>query len=131
MAQLGPVIGPYIGGGVVGAVLVTLVRAVVQAFKISTDSDGHRDGLQATRISELERRFDAERKHCDERIERLNVRIVVVAQSTMELSSVVEHHDPSSPALARARLALQHAFPLNFDIPADMASAARKLGEKE
>ncbi len=130
MAQLGPVIGPYIGGGVVGAVLVTLVRAIVQAFKISSDADGHRDGLQAHRITELEQRFDAERKHCDERLERLNMRIVVVAQSTMELSSVVEIHDPASPALARARLALQHAFPLSFDIPADILAKARKLGDQ-
>lgn len=114
------------------------ITALVAAFKITKDADGARDGLQAHRITELEERMDAkDREHdlkdqeCNAKIDRLNSRIVAVAHSTMELSTVVEKHDPASPALARAKLALQHAFPLDFNTPGDMLKKSRELGEME
>lgn len=81
--------------------------------------------LAALRIEMREREKD-----CDIKIDDLNRRIVAVAQSTMELSSVVERHDPASPALERARVVLQKAFQPSFSDDPAMMKLLRELDKR-
>ena len=115
---------PSVGFGAVAAIAI---RAIVQAFKINKDAGGVRDGLQASRITELERRMDDEQQECHARLDMIHAKLVTLAQVNIHVTAELKVHAPESPTLEWAKLALHRAFPLDLNTPADMAAKAQKL----
>jgi hypothetical protein len=98
--------------------LALLTGLIIQFFrawpKLAEVKVGSERALRqdlAKRVSHLEERD----RRCDKLISQLRGQVIMIAHSTIELSTVVEKHDPTSPALTRARVALQKAFPLDHD----------------
>lgn len=115
---------PSVGFGAVAAIAI---RAIVQAFKINKDAGGARDGLQASRIADLERRMDENDRDCHAKLDAVNAKLVILAQVNIHVTAELRAHAPDSPTLEWAKIALQRAFPLDLNTPADMAAKARKL----
>jgi hypothetical protein len=112
-----------------GAVAAIAIRAIVQAFKINKDADGALDKIQASRITELEKRMDENDRDCHAKLDAVNAKLVILAQVNIHVTAELKIHAPESPTLEWAKLALQRAFPVNFDTPPDMVAKARKLGD--
>lgn len=84
-------------GAVVGAVLMKGIAALVEAFKIGKDAEGKLDQLQASRITELERRMDAEQHDCRAKLDAVNNRLNVIAQVTVHVTAELRIHAPIPP----------------------------------
>lgn len=118
-------------GAVIGAVAMKAITALVEAFKISKDAGGARDGLQASRISELEKRMDENDRDCHAKLDAMNSRLNVIAQVTVHVTAELRVHAPDSPTLEWAKDALKRAFPIDLNTPPDMLAKARKIGDAE
>lgn len=136
LAKVGAIIAGPVGFlAFLGMVLAAAIRAVPSLFKTKVDATGAFRADQARRILTLERRVDEANARCDEEtrvlgneITKLNGRIYIVAQSTLELGSEVQRYNPDSPALARMREAFRVAFPVEV-LPDKFAEMAKKLDE--
>lgn len=117
-------------GGALAAILAffaAVFRTVPKLLEVQVGSDQALRHDLAARVAHLEKRDE----RCDKLLRELRGQVVVIAHSTMELSTVVERHEPNAPALHRAKLALRRAFPIDLDPDqAGLATLAREIQDK-
>lgn len=95
-----------------------------------TRAQGREARLKAWEESLAER----EKKHHEEvehRLATTDQRLQLVTAVLFEMVGEMQLLDPGSAVVAKARVILQQAYPLDFETPADLQTLVRRIDNKE
>lgn len=121
-------------GGVLAGV-IALLAAMGKSFK---ELINWKDAREKSRAAELKawedslaRREKENRERTEDRLEAVESKLSLVTGALFDALGELHRLDPASPVLARAKQALQQAYPLDVDTPPDIQALVRRIDREK